>query len=309
MNFSTHSGTPSRTPSPGKPRIGARIAGANISGIGEFRDLLDQLAPLGVCGVRLDIGGAIDPGKLSQTGRREIASVFRSREVPLVALGSGLRKALDEPDNHEERLARINDLARLAVDLGGRSLILPSGDPVRAPDAPKVPEPPRLSPLLGGEIRLRRPLSDPRSRTQVLDESLEFLTQLAARQGLLPLLDPGSYDTVDLFARLQDAPFGELGLVWDPATQLAAGRRPEHFLSQILAQGAAILGRGLFVSGRDWLRSQAQETIPGTGDVGWEELMVRLAAAGYAGYITAQGGTPAELAATTSALVGLLPLF
>ena len=261
--------------------------------------------------MRLDIGGAIEPGKLSQTGRREIASVFRSREVPLVALGSGLRKALDEPDNHEERLARINELARLAADLGGRGLILPSGDPVRAPNAtdavgaPKAPEAPRLSPLLGGEIRLRRPLSDPRSRTQVLDESLEFLTQLAGRQGLISFLDPGSHDTVDLFARLQEAPLGELGLVWDPATQLAAGRRPEHFLSQ----GNAILGRGLFVSGRDWLMSQAQETVPGTGDVGWEELMVRLAAAGYGGYITAQGANLEEVSATTSALAGLLPLF
>lgn len=305
MNFSSLSGTPSRNPSPGKPRIGARISGATISGIAELRDLLDHLAPLGACGVRLDIGGAIDPGKLSQTGRREIASVFRSREVPLVAFGSGLRKALDEPDNHEERLARINDLARLASDLGARSMILPSGDPVRAPDAPKAPEAPKLSALLGGEIRLKKPLSDPRSRTQVLDESLEFLTQLAARQGLLPLLDPGSYDTVDLFVRLQDAPFGELGLVWDPATQLAAGRRPELFLSQ----GNAILGRGLFLSGRDWLRSQAQETIPGTGDVGWEELMIRLAAAGYGGYITAQGGNLEELTASTSALVDLLPPF
>jgi sugar phosphate isomerase/epimerase len=259
----------------------------------------------------LDIGGAIEPGKLSQTGRREIASVFRSREVPLVAVGSGLRKALDEPDNHEERLARINELARLAADLGGRGLILPSGDPVRAPNAtdavgaPKAPEAPRLSPLLGGEIRLRRPLSDPRSRTQVLDESLEFLTQLAGRQGLISFLDPGSHDTVDLFARLQEAPLGELGLVWDPATQLAAGRRPEHFLSQ----GNAILGRGLFVSGRDWLMSQAQETVPGTGDVGWEELIVRLAAAGYGGYITAQGANFEEVSATTSALAGLLPLF
>ena len=276
-----------------------------IAGIAELRDILDHLAPLGACGARLDIGGAIEPGKLSQTGRREILSVFRSREVPLVALGSGLRKSLDEPENHEERLSRINDLARLAADLGATSLILPSGDPVRAPDAPKAPEPPRLSALLGGEIRLKKPLSDPRSRTLVLDESLEFLTRLAARQGLLPLLDPGSFDTVDLLARIRDASFGELGVVWDPATQLAAGRRPDHFLSQ----GNIIPDRGLFLSGRDWLLSQAQETIPGTGDVGWEELMIRLASAGFGGYITAQGANIFELTESTKALMGLLPPF
>jgi len=286
---------------PGKPRIGARIPGAWIQRTSDLRDLIDQVAKAGAGGIRLDLGGAIDPLTLSQTGRREIATAFRSREIPLLALGSGLRKALDEPENHEARLARVQDLAGLAGDLGARALILPSGDPAKPVPAEAVPTVALLSPLLGGEIRLKNPNKDPLLRTNVLEESLAFLASLATRQGLLPLLDPGSFATGLLWDRLQGPGLGPLGLVWDPATQLAAGRRPIAFFSQY----PEILTRELFITGKDWLQSQAQEAPPGTGDVDWPELLIRLGTAGFAGFVVAHGSNGLELATYTRALVNL----
>ncbi len=301
MHFSSGQGS---SP-PGKPRFGSRIPGAWVRRVSDLRDLIDQVALSGAEGIQLDLGGAIDPLSLSQTGRREIATAFRSREIPLLALGSGLRKALDEPENHEARLARVSDLARLASEMGARALILPSGDPVQkeAPrnEAHPITEVPVLSALLGGEIRLKNPNKDPLRRSNVLDESLAFLARLATRQGLLPLLDPGSFDTRMLWERIQAPGLGELGLVWDPATQLAGGRRPIPFLTQF----PEIHGRGLLVTGRDWLQSQAQEVQPGLGDVDWQELLIRMGTAGFDGFVVAHGSNCRDVASFTQALVGL----
>ncbi len=295
----------SKAPHPGKPQFGARIPGTWIRRTSDLRDLIDQVVKSGATGIRLDLGGAIDSELLSQTGRREIATAFRSREVPLLALGSSLRKALDEPENHEARLARVADLARLATDLGARGLIVPSGDPVRTEPIPiealQAPVAPLLSPLLGGEIRLKNPNKNPLLRSQVLEESLAFLATLVSNRGLTPLLDPGSFDTGLLGERIRAPGLGELGLVWDPATQLAAGRRPFAFL----AQNPGILTQALFITGRDWQQSQAQETQPGSGDVDWQELLIRLGTGGFAGFVVAHGTNGQELAAFTRALVSL----
>ncbi len=297
-----------------KPRVGVRLASLNT----DFRDALDMAAKLSLAGVRLDVGGAIDPKSLTGTGRREVASLLRGRALEGLALGSSLRQTLDEPEHQEERLNRIGEIFKLAVDLHVKAVVLYSGNPNRPPGAEESKDAEGgapagksillgLSPLMGGILTPSKPKNDPQRRFQSLLDSLDFVARLAERTGVVPMIDPAGNSVLDLSDLLRELDHAGCGLHWDPATQLASGMRPLTFLQD----PARLVERPVVVAGRDWLRNLAVECIPGQGDLDWPELMMQMAAAGFSGAIIADrtsGNQPArELLIGARALTGMIP--
>jgi len=293
----------------GKPQIAIRISALG----GDFRNGLDQVAKAGLAGVRLDVGGAIDPRSLSRTGRREIAALIRGRELRGVSLGASLRHPLDEPDGLEERLARMSEVFQLAADLNLGSVVLYTGNPAEPPPPPRedstaTVSTTRLSPLLGGNL-LPRPSArtDPRARFQALVDSLDRVARCGEKTGVIPALDPGGFALGELVALLDSRKLIGCGIHWDPATQWASGMKPR----QVLDHPSYWQSRKFYVVGRDWKKDMACECPPGQGDLDWPTMMMELCAGGFSGPIIADRvsiQSPArDLIACGLTLKGMIP--
>lgn len=92
-----------------------------------IRDQIRLAAEAGAKGIVVEATEELAPGRLSETGRREIRHLCRSAEVTLAAVHLPTRRGFNTFDQIEDRLARADRAFGLAYDLGARLVLVRGG--------------------------------------------------------------------------------------------------------------------------------------------------------------------------------------
>ena len=92
-----------------------------------IRDQIRLAAEAGARGIVVEATEELAPGRLSETGRRELRHLFRSAEMTLVAAHLPTRRGFDTFDQIEDRVDRAGRVFDLVYDLGARLVLVRAG--------------------------------------------------------------------------------------------------------------------------------------------------------------------------------------
>jgi L-ribulose-5-phosphate 3-epimerase len=229
-----------------------------------LRRALQEAGQLGVTGVVIDAAGDLAPGKLSQTGRRELRHLLRTYNLEFTALRCPLRRGLDEADNQEGRIDHVKEVLSLSYDLGPRVVVVQAG---------KVPE------------------KDDSPRAGLMRDALAALGAHGDRIGARLALETGLESGEVLAAYLDRFDSGSLGVNLDPANLVMGGFNPyesTRALHQRIVHAHAKDAR------KAGANRTAQETVLGRGDIDWMFFAELLDEIGYHGWLMVQRETGAS---------------
>lgn len=208
--------------------------------------------------MQVDAAGDLAPNALGETARREFRTLLRSFDQDLAALNVPLRRGLDSAENVQPRIEHVENVMRLAFDLGARRVVVP---------CPKLPA----------------DAASPRAR--IMREALLALGACGDRVGAALALEIG-YDPADAVKSYLSAfDTGSLKVTYDPANMLLHGHDPiasltplKDLLAHVHARDAraASLSRGL------------HEVPLGAGDVDWMTFTATLQVLGFDGFLTVE---------------------
>jgi L-ribulose-5-phosphate 3-epimerase len=221
-----------------------RSALASIAQLGKFR----------VSGVQVDAVGELNPEQLTQTGRRELKTLFRTFDLEIAALNCPLRRGLDNTDQLQPRLEHLQKVMQLAVDLGPRLVTMP---------LPKLADP-----------------TSPSATT--LRESLLNLGAFADRIGVQIALEVGLDPADKVLEYLQSYDLGCFGICFDPVNFLLNGFDPISSLTTLsrrISYAQARDAKTATVSGL------GKEVAVGSGSIDWMLLFATLSSLEYSGYV------------------------
>lgn len=220
-----------------------------------FRQALQRAATMGVRGIQMSAVGELSPHKLSDTGRRELRTLFRSHELELTALHCPLRYGIDAADNQDARIDYIRQIMTLAFELGPRLVIVP---------LPKIPE------------------EADAPRAAVMRNTLLELGRHGDRSGSALALEIGFDGGESVRDYLRTFECGSLGVHYDPVNLLLHDRDP---IKNILP----LQGKILHTQARDarlaTVSRTAAETPIGAGDIDWMGYFATLASIDYRGWV------------------------
>ncbi|MFQ3594264.1 MAG: sugar phosphate isomerase/epimerase family protein, partial [Gemmataceae bacterium] len=206
-------------------------------------------------GVQLDAVGDLSPLQLSESGRREVRNLLRTRNLELTALHCPLDAGLDEPINLQPRIDYLRQVMTLAYDLGPRLVVAPVGQVPEATDEPRA--------------TLHR-------------DALDALARHGDRVGTMLALDTGLESGETLAAYLASFDTGSLAANLSPGNLLLHGFDPR-------AATRALSGRIAQVQARDVRRAStsraARETAVGAGDIDWLSYLELLEEIDYRGWL------------------------
>jgi sugar phosphate isomerase/epimerase len=274
--------------STGKARPLAIVAAA----IGDdLRAAAGSARSLGFSALQLDIRlGELDLTRLSQSGRREVLAILRSRDLELaglrfdlgakgLAVGADIDAALDRFEKVLETAAGL-ECSLVCVDLGP----LPAPPPVEKPQSPIPPEIAGdiIIPAARREIPQNNPAKFDAEFAASVDGALAELGRRADRHGIIIALrsDLAGFAALERAMKVAACPW--FGIDLDPVAILRDDWDRDEIFSRL---GEAIR----HVRGRDALLGADHRTKPavvGHGSVDWERLLIDLDAAGYKGWIT-----------------------
>ena len=274
--------------STGKARRLAIVAAA----IGDdLRAAAGSARGLGFAALQLDIRlGELDLTRLSQSGRREVCAILRSRDLELAGLRFDLgAKGLAVGADIDAALHRVEKVLETAAGLEC-SLVCVDLGPLPAPPLAEKPQSP-ISPEIAGDIIIpAAPRENPstipaRFDTQLaasVDGALAELGRRADRHGIIMALrsDLASLSALERALKIAGCPW--FGIDLDPVAILRDDWDHDEIFSRL---GEAIR----HVRGRDALLGADRRTKPaavGQGSVDWGRLLMDLEAAGYTGWIT-----------------------
>ncbi|MGD0461374.1 MAG: TIM barrel protein [Tepidisphaeraceae bacterium] len=257
----------------------------------DLRAAAGSARSLGFAALQLDIRlGELDLTRLSQSGRREVRSILRSRDLDLAGLrfdlganglaaGADIDAALDGIEKVLQAAAGL-ECSLVCIDVG----------PLPAPPAAVKPQSP-ISPEIAGDILVpaaRREKAqnigakvDPEFAASV-DGALAELGRRADRHGIILALrsDLAGFAALERALKVAACPW--FGIDLDPVAILRDDWDRDEIFSRL---GEAIR----HVRGRDALLGADRRTKPaavGHGSVEWERMLNDLKAAGYDGWIT-----------------------
>lgn len=244
-----------------------------------IRQAIDRAGPMGARAIQFEARGDLTPGNLSGTGRRELASLARSRQLEIAAVACGLRRGLAHPDDLEKRMEHVRQVIALAADLGTQRVVLEAG-----------------------------PVGDPKSEdSSGLSGLLVDLAQVAVKRGVMLALPSGLESGADLAALLGRIDPEGAGAAFDPAAQVTGGFAPVGDL-------ADLAGRLALVVAADARRARAGRSAErlsvGAGEIDWLNLLENLRDAGYTGWLVVDGeaDNPETARKGLAALVRLMGL-
>ncbi len=258
-------------------KLGVRLESLGLP----LRKGLARVAALGVTGVQLDAAGDLLPGRLSDTGRRELRHLLRGHNLELTALGCPLRRGLDSAEDQQPRLEHVRNVMALSFDLGARRVILEAG---RAPKAEEMTEP----------------------RAVLLTEALTELSRHGDRTGVLLALETGLESGPELRAYLDRFDTGSLGANFDPANLLL-----NNF--DITESARALAGKVYHAHARDARLGKAnrvaQEVPLGHGDIDWMAFLEVLEEIEFRGWLVIERESGENRVADVESAVGFLRRF
>lgn len=235
---------------------------------GSLRDKLRVAATTGAAGIQLDLRHELQPGELTETGRRQFRKLLEEHGLGLAPATFALRRALIESTGLEERVAAVGSAIRFAAELRAAVLII------------------RPGPI---------PAVDTEARTLFV-EIVNDLSRIGNHVGVTLALTTGRESADVLSQALQEVTAGPVGANLDVAACVMAGHDP--------ATHVTVLQRGIqHVRIRDGLQEAdggGVEVAVGRGETNWEAFFAALAEVGYRGWLTPDrtaGDDPARDAA------------
>ena len=233
---------------------------------------LKAIAPLGVEAIGLEAFGAeLSPRNLSQTGRRDLARLVRSKGAALAALLADVGgRRLADAATLDANLQRLREAAQLAADVGAEFLVVPAG---YVPPAESRDEAPVRATLTEAARAVCEMASSSRVRVcwQAGSEAPETLAEF------LGSVDSGGLLHVDL----------------NPGAHIMRGFDPLKALSTLCARVAVARATDSYRGGG--------EAPFGQGDVRWGEVLIGLSALPRPVYVLAGCGLDCD---RTAALTG-----
>lgn len=244
-----------------------------------IRQAVDRAGGLGARGIQFEARGELGPGNLSGTGRRELASLSRSRQLGIAAVACGLRRGLANPEGLERRMEHVREVITLAADLGADRVVVEAG-----------------------------PVGDRESdEFSHLAGLLADLSGVAVRQGVILALPSGLESGEDLAFLLGRIDPEGAGAGFDPAAQVMGGYAP-------IGDLAVLAGRIALVVAADARRARAGRAAErlgvGSGEIDWLNLLENLREAGYTGWLVVDGepGNPEIARGSLGSLTRLMGL-
>lgn len=232
-------------------KVGIRLESLGLP----LRKAVDEAARMGASGVQFDAVGDLSPLRLSESGRREVRNLLRSRNLELTALHCPLDSGLDEPINLQPRVDYLREVMTLAFDLGPRIVVAAVGQ------VPETAEEPRAT---------------------IHRDALDALARHGDRVGTVLALDTGLESGETLAAYLASFDSGSLGANLSPGNLLLHGFNPT-------AAARALTGRIAHLHARDGRRSStsraSRETALGAGDIDWLSYLELLEEIEYRGWL------------------------
>src|ERR1700722_670719 len=172
-----------------------------------FRRALDEVRRTKASGVQIDAAGDLSPDRLSQTGRRELQQLIRSRDLELSAVNCPLRHGLDSAENLQPRIEHVKKVMSLAFELGPRVVVIQAG---RVPDEEEE--------------------KSTAARPRLLAEALRALGSYGDRTGVVLALETGLESGAALRDYLNRFDCGSLRVNYDPANLMVNGFDPAESL-------------------------------------------------------------------------------
>lgn len=222
-----------------------------------FRQAVDVAAQMGFAGVQFDAAGELSPEELTQTGRRQVAHLLRSRNLELAAVGFPARHGFDAIDRLEKRINGAKKVLAMAHDL--------------------------CSPIVIGQIgRIPEDRLDPRNAH--FFDAIAQVGGEADRVGARFAMETGP-DSPEAIAKLLGGT-GQFGVAvhYDPANLAVRGH---DAYAGVRTLAGHIVGTHL----KDVIRSAVNisgylEVPLGEGEMDWDRYFAALAEIEYTGYLT-----------------------
>jgi sugar phosphate isomerase/epimerase len=227
-----------------------------------FRRALEAALKAGATGVQFDASGELAPKNLSQTGRRELLHLVRSRELELSAVRCPLRRSLDSPEDQQPRIEHVKRVMDLSFDLGPRVVVIEAG---RVPDEEEA--------------------KSAAARPRLLAEALRALGAYGDRVGVELALETGLETGAALRAYLDRFDSGSLRANYDPANLLVNGFDPIESLRVLRDRVRHAHARDARVGGAS---RTAREVPLGHGDIDWLQLLAVLEEVDYHGWLAVE---------------------
>ena len=228
-----------------------------IESEGSLKQSISAAARAGAKGVVLEAIGELSPRSLSDTGKRELKSMFRSMEIKLAALALPTRRPFDTLDDLEDRLARADRAFALAYELGTNVVLIRFG--AIGPET----EGPGLEAKTHAAVELDR---------------------RAERQGIRLAIETEAEPAKILEGFLDRVSSPTLSVSIDPATLLACGADPVAAVELLNARVVHAYASDASATSRN-VPNPRGFGFPG-GALDWEAYLGALEEVGYRGFLT-----------------------
>lgn len=241
------------------------------------RDQFRAAARIGARGIVVDAAGELAPGRLSETGRREVRHLLRSTEMGLIALNLPTRRPFDSTEGLDDRLARADSACAMAYELGARLVLARLGGVPPETDAP---------------------------RRAAFLTALTELARRADRHGVRLAVETGGEPAPTLAAVLNERGAPSLAASIDPAALSRTGQSPAAAVRDLAGWVVHAYATDA-APGRSLL---AGSGLP-AGDFDWPEYLGALEEIDYRGYLTIWPDPAADPAAAFTAMKARLDRF
>jgi sugar phosphate isomerase/epimerase len=238
------------------------------------REQIREAARFGARGVVIDATGDLAPGRLSETGRRELRHLLRTVELSLIALNLPTRRPFDTTDQLEDRIRRADAAFALAYELGTNLVLARAG---------AIP-----------------PESDPTGRETFIG-ALRELGARADHRGVRLAIETGPDPGESLRALLDGLDSNGLAASIDPAALLQNGHDPGAIVRALGPWVAHAYANE--VSSTSALSPFARRSGLPPGALDWEEYLGSLEEVNYSGYLTVWPDPARDPAAEFKAIV------
>ena len=234
------------------------------------REQIRQAASLGAKGVVIDAVGELSPGKLGETGRREVRHLLRSVELSLIALSLPTRRPFDSIEGLDERLNRAELAFSMAFELGTK-LVLARVGPV--PDPADVP------------------------RRSAFETALRELGKRADHRGITFAVESGTETGKVLAETLESLGIPTLAASLDPGRLLLSGIDPVETTRELGAWVSHAYLNDASKANPNAIAYHSKNSGFPAGALDWEEYLGALEEINYRGYLTVPAGSGGDTAA------------
>ncbi len=232
-----------------------RLAVATQSFKQPLRQAIITAAAAGVTGVQLDARTEVRPSDYGETARRQLLHELGERGLKIASLAFPTRHALHAREHLDARLAAVREAMQFAAHLKAPVVIVRVG---RIPEDAESPD----------RVRLR----------EVLDD----FARVGNHLGVTLSVAPAAESPTGLAQVLDGIKSGPLGVDFDPATCVLAGRSAADDLRELHRLIAHIQIRDAV---RD-VDGAGQEVAVGRGEVDWPALLAMITEIDYRGWQT-----------------------